>query len=641
MLTQRQLEILLELCENPDRYLTASYFAKKQQVSLRTIQNDVRQIKDEVMDKSCVQFHSAAPKGYCVRIIEPGEFVEWKEHLYQQFSRLAVGYQNERINQLLLLLLGQHRSISMYDLESKMFISRSTLLNDLKQIETILSQFNLELMKSSSKVMIDGSEINKRMCLLERQLLIASALTTVSGSEDNNAMRKIKNFLVETFVQFKHSVTGVGLNNAIIQLYVALNRMRNFFYISPGDLEVDAKSLTAEREISAEVFERISREFLIHVPQEEIDYFAIYMKGQGSYTATTVISQEMDDLVLAGLSDIRDKYGVDLTDDLNLRIALALHCTSLVVRIKYDMQLKNHLLGYIRQTFPQGYDLAIYFAAYLQRTFHKRVCEEETAFIAIHIYNSLTQIHQGQGTKRILVISSMRRSENILLRQTLLNWFSEQTGELTFLEPEQVDEACLERYDIFITTEKEKFYDMGLAFYISQFPSQQDYLNLKLAMDGFRSFEDISTIFHQELFCNLQRRDRDSVLRHMCKRSSDFFGIEGLHEAVLQREALGSTFFGNGIAAPHPIAAVSSDSFVCTVVLPQAIEWDDEHNMVNLVLLVCIGKNNAKAFQLWNYLSRLFADKCFVERLLAHPSYDNFISLLKDSISDNFNSQGI
>ena len=38
LLNQRQLEILLELFEKPEVYMTASYFSSKHQCSLRTIQ---------------------------------------------------------------------------------------------------------------------------------------------------------------------------------------------------------------------------------------------------------------------------------------------------------------------------------------------------------------------------------------------------------------------------------------------------------------------------------------------------------------------------------------------------------------------------------------------------------------------------
>lgn len=68
------------------------------------------------------------------------------------------------------------------------------------------------------------------------------------------------------------------------------------------------------------------------------------------------------------------------------------------------------------------------------------------------------------------------------------------------------------------------------------------------------------------------------------------------------------------------------------------MEWDEDKNMVNLVLLVCIGKNNTKAFHLWNYLSTVFANRHFVDQLLISPSYDTFIRLLKDTIAENFKS---
>lgn len=634
MLNQRQTEILLELCENPEQYLTASYFAKKQQVSLRTVQNDIKRLKEETLSESSMEFQSAAAKGCRIHVTDQDGFAARKESLYHKFTNAALGYQNERADQILLLLLNQHRSISLFDLENQVFVARSTLLNDLKQVTSILAKYNLELMKSANRVMIDGSELNKRMCLLEEHLMTADSADPFSGNSDSETIGKIKNILVETFVRFQHSVTDVGLNNAIVQLSVAVNRMQHYFFLSSADMPTEGEDMDEEQKIAEAVFQRIGQEFFIRIPPEETAYFAIYLRGQGSFSSS-VISQEMDDLVLGALESIRDTHGVDLTDNLNLRIALALHCSSLIVRVKYDMQLKNHLVSYIRQTFPQGFDLGTYFAAYLQKVTHKKVSDAEIAFLAIHIYNALTQ-QQGRGTRRLLVISSMRRSENILLRQTLLNWFAEQITEISFRQPAEVDDDCLDEYDIFLTTEKGMFYDSGLAFYINQFPTRQDLLNLRLAIDGFHSFEDISAIFYPELFSHSKQQDRWAVLRDMCRRSSEFFQIEGLEKAVLEREQMGSTFFGNGIAAPHPIAAVSSNSFVCVSVLPQAVDWDEEHNQVNLVILVCIGKNNAKAFQLWNYLSKLFKDKHFVGNLLPDPSYGHFIRLLRETISDNF-----
>lgn len=635
MFNQRQLEVLLELCENRDQYMTASYFAKKQQVSLRTIQNDIKHIKEELASYTCLEFQSVAPKGSRIVVNDLTEFSALKDSLYQQFTNTSMNYQTERINQLLLLLLNQHRAISLYDIENTIYVSRSTLLNDLKRVSDVLHNYNLELMRSSNKVVVDGSEINKRLCLSEENLLIANASAVFAGKSDFDPMMKIKDILVETFVSFKHTISEVELNNAIILLFVALRRMQDWFFISPTDLEI-TESLYPEREMAEAVFKRISEEFFIRIPEEEIDYFALYMKGQGNYNTSSVISKEMDEFILNALVDIRTKFGIDLTNDLNLRISLALHCTPLIVRMKYDMQLKNHLVDYIRQTFPQGFDLATYFASCLQRTYHKKVSNEEIAFIAIHLYNALMEQQKSIGTKRVLVISSLRRSENILLRQTLASWFSDQITELAFVTPSEMNEGFLDKYDVFVTTEKGKYYDMGLAFFINQFPDQQDYLNLKLAMDGFESMDDILQIFHRDLFFTFEGASRDDILEKLCQNASAFYNLEGLYEAVMEREKMGSTFFGNSIAAPHPISPVSSETFVSVGVSPENVEWDKDHNQVNLVILVSIGKNNPKAFQLWNYLSKLFADRHFAERLTPTPSYENFVKLLKDTIADNF-----
>lgn len=302
------------------------------------------------------------------------------------------------------------------------------------------------------------------------------------------------------------------------------------------------------------------------------------------------------------------------------------------------MQLKNHLVDYIKQTFPQGFDLGIYFASHLQEVFHKKVTDDEIAFLAIHLYTALASQHQAVGTKKVLVISSMRQSENILLKQTLLNWFAETTSELTFKTPEQIEDKDIEDYDIFLTTERNHYYDAGLAFYVDPFPGQQDYLNLKLAIDGFQSIEDITSIFYKDLYSIGDGKKREKIVENMCQKSSEYFELDEAEFKDASSSVKICVVPTGAMVLPylHPLTAVSSDSFVAVTELPQAVVWDDQKNMVNLVLMVCVGKNSSKAFQLWNYLAKVFSDKHFVERLLPDPSYEHFIALLKEAIAGSF-----
>lgn len=634
MLNQRQTEILLELFENPNIYMTASSFARKLQVSLRTIQNDIKNIKTELTQYECLEFQSVSPKGSRILIKDPMEFASLKESYYVKLTNVSTSYQDGRVNEILHHLLFQHRSISLYDLENIIHVSSSTLLNDLKRTKDVLKKYNLELLRSSNRIAIDGSELSKRLCILEQNLLIVNADEIFDAQKEVNPVTKIKDILIDTFIQHKQSISETTLTNAILGLYVAVQRMKGSFFLLPGDLNV-TESLEPELTICKSIFKKIQEQFYIHVPQEEIECLALRLKGNSNY-AESVITPEMDELLQDLLTALRDDYGVNLMDNLNFKIALALHCSSLFIRIKYDMQYKNNLLDHIRSEYPQGYDMATHFAANLQKKLNKRVNDEEIGLIAIHLYNALIEQQKVTGTKNVLVISSMRQSENILLKQKIHNWFDDRIANLNFASPSEITEELLDENEVILTTEQDYFYDMGLALYVNPFPNKKDYLNVKLALDGFNDIEDIVRIFQKDLFTVFPKTNRDKVLKTLCQNASDAFGLEGLHEAVLAREDMRSTYFGNKIAAAHPLSAVSSDTFISVGILPQATEWDKEGNKVHLVLLIGIGKNNHKAFHLWNYLSKLFSDRSFVERLLPDPTYGNFIKQLKLTLADNF-----
>ncbi|MBQ2642061.1 MAG: transcription antiterminator, partial [Lachnospiraceae bacterium] len=143
MLNQRQVEILLEMMENAGTYMTASHFTGRHGVSLRTVQGDMKAIRAELDSFSCLEYDSAAPKGSRVRILDEEEAREVRNSLLRQYSDNPNGGQEERVRQILLLLLRQHRSMSMYDVEDRIYISRSTLTGDLRRVRQVLDIYGL------------------------------------------------------------------------------------------------------------------------------------------------------------------------------------------------------------------------------------------------------------------------------------------------------------------------------------------------------------------------------------------------------------------------------------------------------------------------------------------------------------------
>lgn len=632
MLSQRQIEILLEYCNHAGEYYTASWFAQELGVSLRTVQGDMRAIRDELENESSMELVSKTSKGSTIVVKDKDEFAAYVNTLYQEMTTVSLNYPTSRISKILLMLLNAHRAVRFSDIEEKYFISRSTLLNHLKKVEEILEEYQLELLRSSNRVMIDGSEINKRRCLNKQNLYLAHEKNDQGVMYiDERQIAKIKNIVTEVFVDHKYRIMDTDFNNLVLFLNIMIWRMGDGFYIQSNEMD-EIESSGPDYELAKDVFERIGHRFFIRITESEIKYFTVYLRGIRNNSDEGTIPPEMDEFILESLIQIRDNFGYDFTNNLNLRITLALHTLSLVVRVQYDMQMKNEMLNYIRESFPLGYEIGAFFGYQLTKRYGKKVSEDEVALLAVHFYSSLMEENRNQEKARVLVFTPMKNSMSILLKQTLLRWFPEYISKVDFADENEFDLDQLDDYDIFLTTEKGEMYENNLAMYINPFPEQKDYFNIKLNIDGFKNMDDVIEIFRPELFRSVRQTSKEDALEFLCDASEEYYGIEELKEQVWKREEIGSTFFTKHIAMAHPVNSVSSDTFISVLLSKKAVTWDLDGNEANLIMLMHIGKNNPQAFQLWEYMAKIFADKTLVDKLLAKPDYENFIALITDAL---------
>ena len=639
MLSQRQIEILLEYCNHPGEFYTASAFAERMNVSLRTIQGDMKEIRAELEGESCMELLSKTAKGSTIVVKDNDEFSAYVNALYQQMTTVSLTYPVSRITKLLLLLLHAHRAIRFSYIEEKFFISRSTLLNDLKKAEEILEKFQLVLLKGGNRIMLDGMEFNKRRCLQDQDLYLAHAKNEQGILYvDERQIAKIKNVVTDCFVDHKYHIMDTDFNNLVLYINIMLLRVGDGFYIQPNELQ-QVVCEGADYELAADLCERLGHRFFLLLTEKEISYITIYLRSIGNNQDEGTIPPEMDEFIIDALGKLEKRFGFPFEDNMTLRITLALHTMSLAIRIRYDMQMKNDMLEYIRTTFPLGYEIASYYGYILSQKYGKRVTEDEVALLAVHFYSTLMEENLKKDKAQVLVFTNMKNSMSVLLKQTILRWFSDDIAGIDFVSEIDLDPDILDDYDIFLTTEKGQMYENNLAMFINPFPEKKDYFNLKLNIDGFKDIEDVIDIFKPELFDSVRQIKKTDALERLCDKSSRYYELEGLEEEVFKREEIGSTFFTKDIAMAHPATPVSSDTFISVLISKKAITWDADENMVNLVMLMHIGKSNPRAFQLWEYMAKIFSDKSMVDQLTLNPTYENFISLVTASLQKNLNAE--
>ena len=621
MLTKRQKEMIQEFERHSPSFLTADHFVEKFQVSMRTVQSDIKKIREHLATTRYAELISVASKGSQLIIKDYTAF----QVNNQQKEIISESNQSDRVRKLCVLLLNQKRPINRQKILDQLFIASSTLNMDLKEADKLLSNYQLSVeRKRNSGIFISGNEYDKRKCLLKLgHLDIHQGQSNMETEE--SFRQEIEMVLVSVLLKHHFHISETLFQNLIVHIEMAIKRMKSGFYIGSDEFG-GITDFDSEMEVSTEIFQRLAERSYFKVSQEEILNLAIYIKGKSDYENDDYISEEVNTFILHALKEINEKFDIDFRQEIDLRISLALHLMPLLTRIEYNIQNENKLLDQIKQSFPLGFDIAAYVCMLLQNTIDKKIEEGEIAYLAIYFNQYLAKYNDISGKKRILIITSLKRSESILLRQRFATWFSNEITILTLVNTHEVGFLDIEDYDVIFTTEQTELTDKMGAILISFFPSEQEYSKIKLAIDGFNDKFEIVNLFDEALFRYGHFTNKKEVLDKICSISVSKVGdkVFQLREAVELREEIGSSYFGNGIALPHPINPILAETFVSVILLKNELDWDSDGNKVHLVMLVAIEKNNAKVFQLWNYLAKIIQEKGFVDRVIKNPTFENF-----------------
>lgn len=620
MLNVRQQNILDELEKHSSSFITSDYFVKKLDVSLRTIQSDIKKIRSFVNETKVAEIVSVASKGSKLVVYDA---ISFYKIISKKDKELA--NQSDRVRKLCILLLNQTRAVSRQFLVNRLYISTSTLTNDLNEADKILSEYRLTIERTSQNgIKIWGKEEDKRKCLLK-----LGNLETDQDHKDfegrENTRREIEKIVVSVLLKYRYHISDTLFQNLIVHIEMAIKRMNSGFPIQENTIN-RGKRFKEEITVAEEIFNKLGARFHFDSKKAEVINLGIYIKGKSDFENDDYISEEVNTFILDVLEEVNDKFNIDFRQEIDLRISLALHLIPLLTRIDYNIQNENQMLDQIKQSFPLAFDIAAYMCLLLQRKTNKKVDEGEIAYLAIYFNQFISKYNDILGKQRTLIITSLKRSESVLLRQRFATWFSKEISVLTLLNVHEISSINIEDYDVIFTTEQTELTEKIGAILISFFPSELEYSQIKLAIDGFKDKFEIIDLFHKDRFCFGNFQSKEEVIIKLCAMSKDKAKekVEELQEAVFLREELGSSYFGNDIALPHPINPISVNTFVSVILTKNDLIWDSDKNKVRLIMLVAIEKNNAKVFQLWNYLSKIIQEKNFIDLLSKNPTFENF-----------------
>jgi lichenan operon transcriptional antiterminator len=635
--SKRQKDILILLSKSKEP-VTSSWIAKQLGVSDRTIRNEIKLIQQNP-ESDGFQIKSTRGLGYTIKIIDAELFSNILNEISTEESNLAGDFADKgtRVLYILRRLLLETGFIKLESFTEEMFVSLSTLQNDLKMVKEILDKYNLKLINRphyGSRVV--GDEYMKRLCLsnllLERNqeaFLKEDSLQLI----DPKLFKKIKKIIIQKVNKYKIEISDISLENLATHIAIACGRIQEGFVIEElSDLLVD--DYPFEKIVANEITKEVEDFTGLTFPDTEIDYIIVHLLGTKLLHKKELVEfskfDEAGTIINCMIERLKSELNWDFSQDREFIQALTLHIRPAMNRLRYKMNIRNPLLNDIKKKYPAAFEGAIIASKCIENYLQMEVVEDEIAYIALHIGVALERMKLNKKRiKKVLIVCASGVGSAKLLSYRLQNLFGQELEIIDTINYYNLSSYDLSFIDLVISTIPIKE-DLGIPVQVvNTFLEDKDINLIKRIL--YTTQNEIAKYLHpSRIFLQQDLQDKESVIRFLCSElykqklvPKDYVNL------VLERESITPTSFGNLVAIPHPMVPVTKETFWTVCTLKNPIHWH-EQQMVQFVCLLNIKEDTQTDLDgMYKKLISIIENRSVVQKIIKSKSVDELIELLK------------
>ncbi|GAA4719591.1 BglG family transcription antiterminator [Brevibacillus fulvus] len=637
MLTARMSMIVRELLA-ADTTVTSEYLARVIQVTSRTVRNELKDL-DQLLAKHGAAIKSVRGTGYQLVIHDQQQFRQLlKETMENQhFPGLPPNLPEERVQYLIKRLLFADGYIKLEALADELFISKSTLQNDLRAVKKLLQSYEITLEKRPNYgLKIKGEEMKLRFCMAEylgnrtsSEQDLVNSFADILSSEQINVIRQV---ILEHVQSSQISLSDVQLQNLIVHIAIACKRIQNGNHVALIADEVKHLSKSNEYQAAAKIVADIEKRLEIAFPAVETAYIAIHLLGTKilSHPALedgelqSLVDQEILQLGMEILEVIDQDLGLGIKHDRELLLGICLHLKPAINRHRFGMNLRNPMLDAIKSNYPVAFEAAVLAGVVLKRRMEMDIHENELGYLALHIGAAMERKKLNLQPKRCIIVCASGVGSARLLYYKLKAKFGGTLDIVGTTEYYKLAQVALHDLDFVISTIPISMQLPIPIIQVNAILGDSDLSKIESAI-GEKSEPNGDYLRPELVFLQQKLETREEVLRFLTGQLQRL-GLVDDHflQKVWERERVSPTCFGNLVAIPHPITPQTDSTFWAICTLQKPIIWEEKR--VQLVCLLCVQKNSSEDLQkMYKLLATLVDDSTLVQQLLKCKSYASFL----------------
>lgn len=618
---------------------STSELASRFHVSSRTVRNWIQELNSHLGDAAAIvrrgtKHHlGVEDQEKLDHLLEVRDAMPWK----QQAPQTA----EQRVGYLVWTLVPAERWITMEEISERLYVSPRTLSSDLADFEQVLAAYGLSLERRPRYgIKVEGTEEERRHCLSSYiQMLEDVQLRPID--KGYALFKDRKPLYIDAFMEeldailAKHEIelSSFAYQNLVIHIFVSLHRSDHGHALAA--LPKRALSALGSRELGAakDIADCLRSCSGKELPEAEVQYLALELGAKRSIDpASTPIDDNTWEVVTDIIEEIRQDFGIDLSDDLEFRMNLACHVKPLALRLQFGLELTNPLLEEMRQEYPLAFSMAVAAGKVLDEHYGRKLPADEAGYVAMSIALALQRHQAGHAKKRILIVCASGAGSARLLEAVYRRRFSDCVESVETCDLKELDEQDFSKIDYVLTTvpleAKLPVPVRRIHFMMddAEMLGVREMLEEEAPQDGFKDI-----ISPERFWSHLGFTSKEQALDFLCSEAAKEPDIPaGFHDLIFRREEVVATTFGNGVAMPHPIEAVSDQNRIWIGLLDDPVVWDGQGTEVQAVFLISFAKKGGRNLEeLFSRLADFFIDEKAMYELIHDQRWETLMHLLK------------
>ena len=557
--------------------------------STKTIQSEIKDINKQLKDTKIVSI-----RGVGYKLEGKIEINECNNNHIGNVDRIEF-----IIKTMLNLNLQQENSIKLEELADAMYISVSSVKNDLKEVKEILNKYNINIISRHKYGLgVDGNEDEIVKCIVD-----------LCSRKDNELT--LSDFLSE------------DVNNKVFNLKSEILKSLNKEDLILSDIEF--------KNLCSTIFIRLSRRNYSNYEKFIEDYIKNYKVKRESIMNDDLNKEKITKAIASFCKNLKLATAIDISKDEFFVECLYNHINNLIKKDKLGICNYNVVNNEVKIKYPYAYELAKIAKKTIEHELNLKIGDDEVSNIAVHVGGAVERYSSNKKRKifKIIIVCASGTGTSMLINTKIQQLFKERIEVVKIIPSYLIDYINPLEVDFLIST-MPLDYDKIPIINVSPFLTEKEIKIIEKFMDTGYVYEDVNVkdFFERDLFfTELDCKNKEEVLDFMSDAliNKDIIDLE-MKNSYFEREQIATTEIGNMVAMPHGAKGNIKENKIVVGILKEPINWD--YGKVRLVIMLAL--NNEKILDYEQVFSNIYNKldtMTKVVNICENKSYEKFIKL--------------